>query len=114
MQTNFLRSTATSIGDAAKRQVSWPPPTCAPELLPVRLERIFRLFSPFLKQSRIVLELKQHGSNLLGFRHAFVRGVKAGFLVCTLGICQVPQPPNISIAHFESSCADVQDITPTH
>src|SRR5437879_6464706 len=32
----------------------------------------------------------------------------------TFGICQVPQPPDISIAHFESSCADVQDTITTH
>src|SRR5258708_3272115 len=72
------------------------------------------LSGPPVKERWIVPELQQRGSNLLRFWHLFVRKVKAGFLVCTFGICQVPQPPDISIAHFESSCADLQDITTTH
>ena len=51
---------------------------------------------PPVKGRWIVPELQQRGSNLLRFWHLFVRGVKAGFLVCTFGIFQVPQPPEIS------------------
>src|SRR5216683_1594314 len=83
------------------------------EHLTVGLKRQAALVPP-VKERWIVPELQQRGSNLLRFWHLFVRGVKAGYLVCTFGICQVPQPPDISIAHFESSCADVQDITTTH
>ena len=54
----FCAAQLPSIGDAAKLQVSSPRlPTCTPEHLPVRLEGISWLFSPFLKQSRIVLQL---------------------------------------------------------
>src|SRR5258708_25172713 len=65
------------------------------------------LSSPPVKQRWFVLELQQRGSNLLGFRHVFVRGIKARFLVCAFGICHVSHPADISIAHTESSCADI-------
>src|SRR6266849_4329650 len=72
------------------------------------------LGGPPVKQRWIALELQQRGSNLLGFRHAFVRGIKARFLVCALGVCHVSHPTDISIAHMESSCADIYVITLTH
>src|SRR5258708_39253524 len=58
-QTNFLRSTATSIATLQSFKSHRPPqPTCTPELLSVRLERISRPFSPFLKQPGIALQLQ--------------------------------------------------------
>src|SRR5260370_29844210 len=69
---------------------------------------------PPAKERWIVLELQQRGSNLLGFRHAFVRGIKARFLGRAFGICHVPHPRDISIAHMESSYADIYVITVPH
>src|SRR5258708_7376107 len=42
---------------------------------------------------------------MLGFWHFFLRGVKASFLVCALGICHVSQPPDKSIAHMKPRSA---------
>jgi len=72
------------------------------------------LSGPPVKQCRIVLEQQQRGGNLLRFGHAFLRRVKARFLVCAFGIVHVSQPSDISIAHVESGCADIHVVTITH
>jgi hypothetical protein len=69
---------------------------------------------PLVKQRRIVLQLQQRGSNMLGFGHFFFRDIKAGFFEFAFGICYISHPPDISIAHMESSCADIQDVAITH
>ena len=84
------------------------------EHLAVRLKRQPVLNGPLVEQRWIIRELQQRRSNLLRFRHAFMHRIKASFLVCTSGIGQVSQPPDISIAHMESRCADIQDITITN
>src|SRR6266849_6377176 len=77
------------------------------EHLAVRLKRQPVLNGPLVKQRWIVRELQQRRSNLLRFRHPFVHGIKASFLVCTSGIGHVSQPPDISMAHMKSHLADV-------
>src|SRR5260370_657713 len=84
------------------------------EHLAVRLERQPVLNGPLVKQRWIVRELQQRGSNFLRFRHAYVHGIKASFLVCTSGIGQVSQPPDISIAHMKSHLAKIQAISIIH
>ncbi len=84
------------------------------EHLAVRLERQPVLNGPLVKQRWIVRELQQRGSNFLRFRHAYVHGIKASFLVCTSGIGQISQPPDISIAHMKSHLANIQDISIIH
>src|SRR5216684_894498 len=81
------------------------------EHLAVGLKRQPVLNGPLVKQRWIVCELQQRGSNFLRFRHAFVHGIKASFLVGTSGIGQVSQPPDISIAHMKSHLADIQVIS---
>src|SRR5437879_12600809 len=66
-----------------------------------------------VKHRLMVVELQQRGGNLLCFRHAFVRGIEARLLVCALGVRHVSRPADISIAHMESSCADIYVITLT-
>src|SRR5712692_2966574 len=77
------------------------------EYLAVRLERQPVLNGPLVKQRWIVRELQQRRSNFLRFRHPFVHGIKASFLVCTFGISRVSQPLDISVAHMKSHLADV-------
>src|SRR5713226_9587952 len=84
------------------------------EHLAVRLKRQPVLNGPLVKQRWIVRELQQRGSNFLRFRHAFVHGIKASFLVGTSGIGQVSQPPDISIAHMKPHLADIQEINIMH
>ncbi len=84
------------------------------EHLAVRPKRLAVLNGPLVKQCWIVRELQQCSSNFLRFRHAFVRGIKASFLVCTSGIGHVLHPPDISKTHLKSHLADVQDIRITH
>src|SRR5713101_2505471 len=84
------------------------------EHLAVRLNRQPVLNGPLVKQRWIVRELQQRGSNFPRFRHAFMHGIKASFLIFTFGIGQVSQPPDISVAHMKSHLADIQDISITH
>src|SRR6266849_1276934 len=80
------------------------------EYLAVRLKRQPVLNGPLVKQGWIVRELQQRGVDFLRFGHAFVRGIKACFLVCTSGVGHVPKPPDISIAPMTAPLADIQDI----
>src|SRR5260370_41695305 len=84
------------------------------EHLAVRLKRQPVLNGPLVKQRWTVRELQQRGSNFLRFRHAFVHGIKASFLVCPFGIGNVSKPRDTSIAHMKSHLADIQDISIIH
>src|SRR6266481_9706837 len=77
------------------------------EHLAVRLKRQPVPNGPLVKQRWIVRELQQCSGNFFRLRHPVVDGIKACFFVFTLGICCVSQPPDISVAHMESSCADI-------
>src|SRR5260370_38164008 len=81
------------------------------EYLAVRLERQPVLNGPLVKQRWIVRELQQRRSNFLRFRHAFVHGIKASFLVSTFEIAHVSQSANISIADMKSHLADIHDVS---
>ena len=81
------------------------------EYLAVRLERQPVLNGPLVKQRWIVRELQQRRSNFLRFRHPFVHGIKASFLVSTFEIAHVSQSANISIADMKSHLSDIHDIS---
>src|SRR5258706_11806264 len=84
------------------------------EYLAVRLKRQPVPNGPFVKQRWIVRELEQCGSNFLRLRHSIVHGIKARLFVCAFGICCDSQPPDISVTHMESNCADIYNVPVTH
>src|SRR5258708_18825001 len=73
----------------------------------VRLKRQPVLDGPLVIQHWIVRKLQQRGCNFLCLRHPFVYWIKASFFACTLGICCVSQPPDVSVAPMESTFADI-------
>src|SRR5258708_32441602 len=75
------------------------------EHLAVRLKRQPVLNGPLVKERWIVRELQQRGSNFLPFRHFFLCGIKASFLVCTFGLGHFSRRPDISLAHMQSLLA---------
>src|SRR6266404_4653474 len=72
------------------------------------------LSGPPVKQRRIVLQLQQHARSLLGFRDSFLRGIETSFLVRAFATARLAQPSDISVAHMEFSCSNIQVITVAH
>src|SRR5258708_34082143 len=81
------------------------------EYLAVRLERQPVTHCRLVKKRWIVRGLQQRRSNFLRFRHPFVHGIKASFLVSTFEIAHVSQSANISIADMKSHLSDMHDIS---